>query len=162
MRGRKPLPTATKEATGALAKNPQRRNHSEPVTVPGIPPLPASLEGDEVAIECWNKVCKTLHDMGILTMSDVSVMELYCSTYSQWRWLSNYVRDGNCRIENEKGNVSTSPEANQVHKYSALLLRMMAELGLTPSSRSRIHAAPKEEEDPFTDFLKRRMGGGNN
>lgn len=157
MKGRKALPTAIKEASGALKKDPQRRNQSEPHSEKGIPPIPESIASDAVASNCWQSVCKTLNDMGILTIADASVMELYCVTYSQWRWLSEVVRDGNCMTLNANGGVITKPEANQVHKYSATLLRLMAELGLTPSSRSRIHAEPKEEDDPFTDFLKRRM-----
>ena len=156
VRGRKPLPTALKDASGAHDKNPQRRNASEPALAKGIPPIPESIAEDAIASKCWVSVCGTLHEMGILTLADASVMELYCVTYSQWRWLSEVVKDGNCSIATEKG-VTTLPEANQVHKYAATLIRLMAELGLTPSSRSRIHAAPKEEDDPFTDFLKRRM-----
>ena len=160
MRGRKPLPTAVKDASGEHKNHPSRRNNSEPVAAKGIPPIPESIAADSVASRCWQSVCGTLNDMGILTIADASVMELYCVTYSQWRWLSNVVKDGNCSIATEKG-VTTLPEANQVHKYSATLLRLMAELGLTPSSRSRIHATPKEEDDPFTDFLKRRMESKN-
>jgi P27 family predicted phage terminase small subunit len=161
MRGRKPLPTAVKEASGAFEKDPNRRNLDEPQAKKGIPPIPESIVEDDVASKCWESVCGTLNDMGILTVADASVMELYCVTYSQWRCLSNVVKNGNCSTVDDKGRVSTSPEANQVHKYSATLLRLMAELGLTPSSRSRIHAEPRVEDDPFTDFLKRRMESKN-
>lgn len=157
VRGRKPLPTAMKDASGAHEKNPQRRNSTEPVAQRGIPPIPESIADDEVASKCWQSVCATLNEMGILTIADASVMELYCVTYSQWRCLANVVKDGNCSTFTPSGGVTTLPEANQVHKYAGTLLRLMAELGLTPSSRSRIHATPKEEDDPFTDFLKRRM-----
>lgn len=161
MRGRKPLPTAVKDASGAHKNHPERRNKAEPQTEKGIPPIPESIAADAIASRCWQSVCKTLNDMGILTIADASVMELYCVTYSQWRWLSEVVKDGNCSTLNANGGVVTLPEANQVHKYSATLLRLMAELGLTPSSRSRIHAEPQVEDDPFTDFLKRRMESKN-
>ena len=160
VRGRKPLPTAVKEASGAFKKDPARRNENEPQSKAGIPPMPESLYGDEVAIRCWESVCRTLDDMGVMTLADVSVMELYCITYSQWRFLAEFVKGGNCSTITKNGT-STSPEANQVHKYSATLMKLMAELGLTPSSRSRIHAVAKEEDDPFTDFLKRRMSNDN-
>lgn len=160
MRGRKPLPTAVKEASGALQKDPQRRNKSEPKPMRGSPEVPESLLEDPVAIGCWNRTCKTLDGMGILTLAEESVLELYCRTYSQWRYLSAFVSGGNCTVITERGT-ATSPEANQVHKYSATLIKLMAELGLTPSSRSRIHAVPEEEDDPFAEFLKRRMSGDN-
>lgn len=161
MRGRKPLPTAVKEASGALEKNPQRRNKSEPKPLRGSPDVPESLLDDPVAMSCWTRTCKTLEGMGILTLAEHSVLELYCVTYSQWRNLSAFVANGNCTVVTDRGGTATSPEANQVHKYSATLIKLMAELGLTPSSRSRIHATPEEEEDLFSDFLKRRMSGDN-
>lgn len=160
MRGRKPLPTATKEASGAFEKDPQRRNDSEPIAKRGFPDVPVSIAGDELAVECWNRICGTLDDMGILTVSDFSVLEVYCQTYSQWRFLNDYVKNGNVREVSSKGDARTSPEAVQVHKYADRLVKLMAELGLTPSSRSRIHAPGKEEEDPFAEFLKKRMGRG--
>jgi P27 family predicted phage terminase small subunit len=98
--------------------------------------------------------------MGILSIADQSVLEIYCVTYSQWRVLSAMVAGGNVAYMTERGSL-TSPEANQVHKYSATLIKLMAELGLTPSSRSRIHAISEDEEDPFVEFLKRRMSGEN-
>ena len=160
VRGRKPLPTATKEASGTFKHNPQRRNVHEPKPIAGIPPIPEAIADDPIASKCWTTICGTLNEMGILTLSDASVMELYCVTYSQWRTMAKAVANGNCTSVAPSGNVTTSPEALQVHKYAATLLKLMTELGLTPSSRSRIHAIPpEEEEDPFKAILT-RMGQG--
>lgn len=161
VRGRKPLPTATKEASGAFIKDPQRRNELEPKAIPGCPAMPEHIAKDSVARECWGRVTKTLYDLGILTLADSEILEAYCIDYSQWRWLSEYVKEGNCRELSDKGSASTSPEAQQVHKYADRLARRMVELGLTPSARSRIQIAKKGEADPFTEFLQRRMKSQN-
>ena len=71
--------------------------------------------------------------------------------------LSDFVKVGNFSKVYDKGNSSQSPEAQQVHKYAEKLIKLMAELGLTPSSRSRLRVEGKQEEDPFAEFLKRRM-----
>lgn len=153
MRGRKPLPTATKESSGAFVKDPQRKNLQEPQPIAGRPSCPDFIKSDAVAMQCWNATCATLESMKILTQADESVLAVYCSTYAQWRWLAEYVREGNVREVSEKGSVTTSPEAQQVHKYADRLIRLMAELGLTPSARSRIKVN-SEPDDAFTDWLR--------
>ena len=95
-----------------------------------------------------------MESMSILTQADQSVLALYCSTYAQWRWLAEYVKEGNVREISEKGGVTTSPEAQQVHKYADRLVKLMAELGLTPSARSRIRVVGDEPQDAFTEWLK--------
>jgi P27 family predicted phage terminase small subunit len=155
-KGRKPIATAIKEASGAFAKDPQRRNKSEPEAKRGWPNAPDHVKSDAVAFECWMNVCTTLDELAILTTADQCLMALYCSTYSQWLWLAETVKDGNCRDINVQGNATTTPEAQQVHKYADRLLKMMSELGLTPSSRSRLHVKKDEETDPFQDWLNDR------
>ena len=157
MRGRKPLPTATKEASGAYTKDPQRRNQSEPTATVGFPDVPPSVASDSVARECWDRTTKTLDDMGILTVADYAILEAYCSSYSQWKWLSEVVREGNCATITGSGSLVSSPESQQVHKYADRMIKLLVELGLTPSARSRLHVAKKEDADPFVEFLNRRM-----
>lgn len=153
VKGRKPIATAIKEASGAFVKDPQRRNKHEPEAKRGWPVAPKHVTSDPVANECWINVCTTLDELAILTTADQSLMALYCSTYSQWLWLAEMVKDGNCTTLNSNGNAAVSPEAQQVHKYADRLLKMMSELGLTPSSRSRLHVKKEEETDPFTEWM---------
>lgn len=153
-RGPKPRATAVQEAAGAFVRHPERRNKHEPQPTPGWPACPDFVEADPVAKSCWDSACKTLEQMKILSQADQAVLAVYCSTYSQWRWLSEYVKEGNCREVNDKGTASTSPEAQQVHKYADRLIRLMAELGLTPSARSRIKVGNDTEQDPFTAWLQ--------
>ena len=153
VRGRKPLASAIKEASGAHAKNPNRRNPDEPEAKRGWPAAPEHVQLDAVAMECWTNVCTTLDELEILTVADQSLLALYCSTYSQWMWLAEAVRDGNCSMRDGKGALKSSPEAQHVHKYADRLLKMMSELGLTPSARSRLHVKKDEKTDPFTEWL---------
>ena len=152
--GRKPRASAVAEAEGAYKKHPERRNHDEPTPAVGRPPIPASVEEDPVAKDCWNRVCDELQAMRVLTKADVFLLEQYATNYSQWRFLSQMVRDGNCRDLGAKGNVVTSPEAQQVHKYADRLLRILVELGLTPSARTKIKAVTAKDDDPFSEWLK--------
>lgn len=159
MRGRKPKTTAQKEASGAHRKNPQRRNKDEPKASRGAPAKPEHVAADEVASSQWDELCRTLDEMNILTTADRSLLALYCSTYAEWHRLQEHVSKNGCTTINDKGNVGQSPEGIQVHRYADRLLKMMAEMGLTPSSRSRIKVPKTEQEDnPFEQVLARMSG----
>lgn len=159
MRGRKPQSTAAKEASGAFRKDPQRRNKDEPQAKRGMPEKPEHVAADPVASEQWDELCRTLGDMNIVTLADRSLLALYCSTYSQWNQLQTEVAENGCYVVNDKGNLSQSPQAIQVHRYADRLLKMMAELGLTPSARSRIKAPKQDEpESGFSELLSRMQG----
>jgi P27 family predicted phage terminase small subunit len=58
------------------------------------------------------------------------------------------------------GGVTTSPEAHQYNKLSDRLIKLCAELGLTPSARSRISVAePDKTDDPMEAILLKFQGG---
>ena len=154
MAGRKPRATAVAEAEGAFVKHPERRNRDEPKPTVGRPPMPTSISENEIARDCWNRVCDELQAMRVLTKADVFLLEQYAECYSQWRWLSQMVAEGNCREVGSTGSVVTSPEASQVHKYADRLLRILIELGLTPSARTKIKVVTEKDDDPFSEWLK--------
>ena len=158
VRGRKPLANAVKEASGTFAKNPQRRNNDEPKVQLGRPNIPESVAADPVAKSRWHWVCDQLESMNLLATTDQGLIAGYCMDYSMMLSLWEVIKGGNVSITDDKGRPKLRPEANQFHTYSDRLLKREAELGLTPSSRSRLKAPQTEQEDEFTAWLKRRTG----
>jgi P27 family predicted phage terminase small subunit len=161
VRGRKPLSSAQKEASGAFAHNPKRRNKNEPQVKLGWPKMPTQVAKDAIAKECWQDVCSTLEEMNLLTTADKHLLAAYCMDYAQFCWLWEQCKEGNVTIFNDKGNAAVHPAANQIHKYADRLLKRQSELGLTPSSRSRLHAPKQEEDDPFVAWLQEATGSDN-
>ena len=158
VKGRKPLSSAVKDASGAFAKNPQRRNHEEPKPKLSDPKIPDHVEADPVAKSRWFWVCEQLREMNLLHATDQGLIAGYCLDYSMMISLWGRIKGGIVSEMNEKGNVSTKPEANQFHKFADRCLKREAELGLTPSSRARLRAPQAEEEDVFEEWLKRATG----
>lgn len=158
VKGRKPLSNAVKEASGAFVKNPQRRNADEPKVQLGRPKIPDAVDGDPVAKSRWHWVCDQLESMNLLATTDQGLIAGYCMDYSMMLSLWEVIKGGNVSITDDKGRPKLRPEANQFHTYSDRLLKREAELGLTPSSRSRLKAPQTEQEDEFTAWLKRRTG----
>lgn len=159
MRGTKPKPTAQKELEG----NPGKRalNHKEPQPKSAIPECPKHLTG-EARIE-WNRVTKELHELGILTGIDRAALATYCMAWLDFVYASKKV--------DEEGEVITSKkfdkEGNEIGvggkylnpwvgiKQSAMdrVVRIAAEFGMTPASRTRIKVETPSEEDIMASFL---------
>lgn len=156
VKGRKPLSNAIKEASGAFAKNPQRRNADEPKAKLGRPVCPDAVALDPTAKARWEWVCSQLESMNLLAVTDEGLIAGYCLDYSMMLSLWEVIKGGQVSDMDDKGRTKLKPEANQFHTYSDRLLKREAELGLTPSSRSRLRAPQSEPEDEFTSWLKRR------
>jgi P27 family predicted phage terminase small subunit len=152
MRGRKPLATAVKEASGAFIKDPQRKNKNEPKATRGWPEISSAIKKDKVAVERWNHVCKELDSQGILTTADFYLLEYHCSNYSLWISLKAVVDSIGVVDEGEKSR-SAKPEAKMMLELERQMLKQIIEMGLTPSARSRLKVQEKQEENPFETWL---------
>jgi P27 family predicted phage terminase small subunit len=158
VKGRKPLSNAIKEASGAFIKHPERRNAEEPKPKLGRPKIPEAVESDPAAKSRWHWVCDQLESMNLLAETDQGLIAGYCLDYSMMLSLWESIKGGQVSDMNAKGGITTKPEANQFHKFADRCLKREAELGLTPSARSRLRAPQKDEEDPFQEWLMRATG----
>ena len=93
--------------------------------------------------------------MNLLAVTDQGLIAGYCLDYSMMLALWEVIKGGQVSDMDEKGRTKLKPEANQFHTYSDRILKREAELGLTPSSRSRLKAPQSEEEDEFAQWLAR-------
>ena len=134
MRGPKPIPSRLK----ALRGNPgQRRlNAREPKIPPTVPTPPAWL-GDE-ARKKWTEVAASLSQIGILTHVDADVLTLYCETWIEWKEATLAIRAHGLTVTTPTGDEKTSAYVLMRNKSLMQLRALAAELGLSPSSRSRV------------------------
>ena len=158
VKGRKPQATAVKIANGAFVKDPQRQNHNEPKPALTDPIIPEHVEADPAAKTRWNWVCEQLRSMNLLHQTDEGLIAGYCIDYSMMLSLWSVIKGGNVSDMNDRGGIVTKPEANQFHKFADRCLKREAELGLTPSARTRLRAPQNDEEDPFKEWLARATG----
>ena len=136
MRGRKPQPTAIRRANG----NPGKRawNHAEPVPPDDLPDCPPHLSA--VAREEWLRIAGTLHEMGVLTTVDRAALAAYCQCYGRWAEAEEKLKGTPVMLKTPLGYVQQSPWLSVANKQLELMGRYMAELGITPASRSRVKA----------------------
>ena len=153
-RGRKPKPTAVKEMSGTFEKNPKRRNTKEPTAPPGAPECPDHLN-DLAKVEWWY-MSSVLDEMGLLSRADRAALEIYCQTFAQWREACDMVAKHGAVIQ-MKTKAGVQPKRNPFdlirERTGQTCARLLAEFGLTPSSRSRVHVEKKATDD-FAEFLR--------
>jgi len=144
--GRKPKPNETKRRAG----NPGRRplNDAEPVPVADAPPMPEHLS--QAGRDAWAWLCEVLGGMGILASSDVAIMTLYCDTWSQYVEVRGQQASkgvGQFLASSEKG-LYIHPLLGVESMLKKQLVSYIGEMGLTATSRVRLHAAPKQSAAP--------------
>ena len=134
--GRKPNPTALRRANG----NPGKRayNSAEPDLPSGMPDCPPHLS--DAATAEWHRIATYLHDAGVLTLVDRAALAAYCQAYGRWVEAEEKLRETPLLFKTPSGYIQQSPWLGIANRQLELMGRYMAELGLTPASRSRVVA----------------------
>jgi len=140
-------PTAWRRMEGNRGK--KAWNHAEPVPPKGVPDCPEHLS-EEAQAE-WHRLVETLVSMGVITVVDRAVLAAYCQAYGRWVEAEERLKETPPLIKTPSGYVQQSPWLGIANRQMELMGRYMAEIGLTPASRSRIVALRSEPEvEPLT------------
>ena len=154
MPGRKPKPTKLKVLEGNPGKRPL--NNKEPVPDSDLPSSPPHL--DDVGRQEWDRVASELKELGILTGIDMAVFAAYCHSYSVWVDATIKIQKSGTIIKAPSGYPVQNPLVSVARNAQNQMLKALVELGMTPSSRSRITIEPKEKKNAILDRKKRKNG----
>jgi P27 family predicted phage terminase small subunit len=150
-RGPKPLPVSILEARGS------RRIRKDIVP----PAAPASVDAlsmpdwlDPLAADGWRRITAVLKTMGILEQVDQTVLGRYCIAELRWKKAVAFIlKNGEVyALKDKHGNVRCAqpyPQVAIANQLAAELGRLEQELGLTPSSRTRINAPGALATGPY-------------
>jgi P27 family predicted phage terminase small subunit len=152
MRGRKPLPSNVVRLRGNPGK--RRLNHAEPRPAPRVPMCPACL-GDEARKE-WKRLTRELAGLGLLTGLDRGLLAAYCQAHALWVEAVSSIERYGTMIKSPNGFPMQSPYVAVANKQVEIMVRIASELGMTPSSRTRIRVGESTPADPFETFLQGR------
>lgn len=137
MSGPPKKPTAWRRMEGNRGK--RAWNHAEPKPPEGTPDCPDHLS-EEARAE-WHRLVDTLVSMGVISIVDRAVLAAYCQAYGRWVEAEQKLKEAPLLFKTPSGYVQQSPWLNIANKQMELMGRYMAEIGLTPASRSRIAIA---------------------
>lgn len=147
--GRKPIPTKIHQLRG----NPGHRplNDAEPQPPADKPACPNWLSPE--AKKCWRKLAHDLHVCGVLTKIDGGTLAQYCEAWGRWVEAIRVVQEKGMVMKTKQGNIIQNPYLGIANRAWDQVKAIAPELGLTPSSRSRIKVTkPKQEKNPFDGF----------
>jgi P27 family predicted phage terminase small subunit len=155
----KPGPPKQPTAIRLLRGNPSKEAIAteEPKPPTGAPTKPAGLPADAGVI--WDATVALLATVtGLLTVADGATVELFARTLARYRALEAFTEANGpvLVLRDDKGQVrfaQPSPHASLAAKLLPQLRGLAAELGLSPSARTRINIAPVPAVDELTAFL---------
>ncbi|HNS45422.1 MAG TPA: phage terminase small subunit P27 family [Alphaproteobacteria bacterium] len=148
MKGRKPKPTAMK----ILSNNPGKRplNKKEPA-YPVLGDRPPDFLGD-IAKEEWSRMFPLLFSAMAIKATEAANLAAYCESFETYQRLAELSRGKGFVVKAPNGCPMISPLFTALSRARADMLRCMAELGITPSSRSRVVAEGHcRDKNPFED-----------
>lgn len=149
--GRKPAPTALKVLRGTKRKD--RANPAEPKPKRKIPRAPSFLTREEKS--AWRRYAKLLDGLGVLTEADADALLLLVDKHTRYVKLRTQLA-GQDEVVTTRTGSFRNPTAIALEKATAELRAMLAEFGLTPSSRTKVQASRAGEDapaDPGEDLL---------
>ena len=153
-RGRKPKPTTLKVLQG----NPGKRalNEEEPDFGVGAPPKPDWLDG--YASAEWDALTGILVPARVLTKGEIGVLVVACDAYSQLRQCQDFLKEqGSLSYDASSATGGASykpyPEVSQRNMARRQYLSALAELGLTPSARTKVKRIPETDKSGVKRLL---------
>jgi P27 family predicted phage terminase small subunit len=148
--GRPPLPTKVKAAKGTL--RPCRQNVSEPVLPVEGPSCPRELSG--LARREFMRARRELKAAGIVAKIDRGALVGYSVALALVLECQAEIAKTGAVIKGRLNNPILSPFAVARQMGLKSLATFVSALGMSPSSRARVHAAePAAEPDEFDRFL---------
>jgi P27 family predicted phage terminase small subunit len=84
-------------------------------------------------------------------------LELLCSTYSCWRAAAEELARSGPAVATQLGGFKPSPEMQAADRLGRLLLALLREFGLTPSSRHGVAPIVDLARDSLGQFLAGRV-----
>lgn len=143
--GRKRKPTPLKVVQGTFRKD--RANAREPLPSGDLVEAPDHFSEEQKAV--WDYAISNA-PAGLLKKLDLSVLEAWATACVFHREASKKVSSDGQIVSTPSGYPVTNPYMSNMNKQAQIMLKAAAEMGFTPSSRSRIIVAEETiADDPW-------------
>ena len=153
MSGPPPIPTSIKRLRGNPGKHVLPEAEPEPS---GAPLKPDGMTEFESAY--WDDVVEHLDCTGILTGADTATLTALVESWAEYRAALVEIRRGGITVEGRGGVTVVNPACKVRDEAHKRCMQLWREFGLTPASRSKIHAPnqvkAKTEIDSFDAGLR--------
>ena len=155
MRGRKPKPTAQRLLEGNPGKRPLNRDEPTlpPLTDPEFDTPPPELDDNADAQAEWMRQAPRLRQARQISSADRAALIAVCLEWARYLEALRRVKKHGMVVPAPSGYPILNPYLAIANRALQGCLRLWPELGLTPSSRSRVTQIPDTgANDPFSEF----------
>jgi len=151
-------PTNIKKLHGTYREDRANPYEPRPIALQIIPEPPFELTGH--ALNEWRRVTDELFLLKMLHNADLSMIAVYCNEIGNYIESSILARQERLlSLQSESGtikSINASPHFQIAHKSLEYALKIAAEFGFTPASRTRINAPDQVLEDDPLEALKKK------
>jgi P27 family predicted phage terminase small subunit len=147
-----PKPTAIKAAEGNRGK---RKPRNEPRPRPVLPPVPAFVAEDPIALAYWKQYEPLLDRMGVLTEVDGLAFGSMCVEAATYTLACRKIAESDHVQKASTGWEQPSSWLTVRQKALKNLESLAARFGLTPADRTKIEVRPPDakETDPVAEVI---------
>lgn len=135
MKGRKRKPTALRLIQGNPGRRPLPAREPKPELLRDLePPDYLNDEGKKQ----WRYLAPALIKVGVLTALDAHALALLCDAIARWIYATQKVQASGLFVKTPNGYPVQSPLVSIQKAAHDQMYRMLAEFGMSPSSRPRV------------------------
>lgn len=146
-RGRKPKPSYLRVLDGNAGHRPL--NKEEPLPKGNLLEPPASLSDRQK--EIWRRTL-ALAPPALLKDLDESVYKIWVVAYDYHDEANRMVGTHGVFMKTKTGTPIQSPWIAVVNRQALIMMKAAAEMGFTPSARSRVKVDPTKEANKFSEL----------
>ena len=141
-RGPAPTPTPILKLRGSWRGDARSGEPRPPVESPGDPP--AVLKGE--ARREWRRVTRLLVAMGCIAKIDRALVTAYCEAWGEFVEASRELQTSGLILKTADGYFYPNPLAGIRSRAVERMTRLAAQFGLSPSARTKLTAAPAQDD----------------
>ena len=148
-----PAKTPTKLRVLRGETRPSQINTREAVPADATPTMPDDMGEPSRAV--WRGVIDQFGHTGVISGADSELLRLYCDAVVRYRDVQRLYAASQPLLQSHDhgGQLVKNPLHQMVRDNAAMVQRLGAELGLSPSARAGIPAAPKVATSRLAELL---------
>lgn len=162
MSGPPKTPTHLRLVRGNPSKRPINKNEPQPPK--GVPPVPKHF--DKQGKYWFKRMAEELDAIGVISQLDARALELLVEAYTEYRHHCETLdREGYTYAVYSDDDEGKEREIRMIKPHPAAMMKadawkrlraMLAEFGMTPSSRSKVSKDKPDDDDLLSQFLNSR------
>lgn len=164
MSGPPKTPTHLRLVRGNPSKRPINKNEPQPPK--GVPPVPKHF--DKQGKYWFKRMAEELDAIGVISQLDTRALELLVEAYTEYRHHCETLdREGYTYAvySDDDADEGKKREIRMIKPHPAAMMKadawkrlraMLAEFGMTPSSRSKVSKDKPDDDDLLSQFLNSR------